>query len=157
MYMHGMGRSSARRLGQYEALIGAALASQTGGGGSAGTQPPVVPPSASSAVNAAINPAVTTVISPQISPSFVQQFQPSGSAVSTGASQGGSPVSLPGSALPIPGVTPGVIGAPPPIQLPSTGIDWSRWQTPIIVASVALLAVAAILRMKKKPGHVPVS
>jgi hypothetical protein len=37
-------------------------------------------------------------------------------------------------------------------MVPSQGIDWTRWQMPIILASVGLLVVAVVMRMKKKPA-----
>ncbi len=82
-------------VGQYEAQQAAQIACARAGGtwqttgpydpGSCYTPPPVA--AAAPSVNVNVSPNIQTAVSPQISPSFVQQYQPTGSPVTTGANQ----------------------------------------------------------------------
>lgn len=135
--MNGLGDIWTSALGFGSALLN----SGGGGGGSA------APGTATSPVT--VSPKIT--VNPQISPIFQQQFQPSNSPISAGASQNtpvtdsNNPAGFPGTNYPANAV-PNVNAAIP--QVPNAPIDWNTY---LLIAGVALAGVFVLKATKKKP------
>jgi hypothetical protein len=128
-------------MGQYEALVGAAISafgSEGGGGGGA------VPMQQRSDVTT----TTQIQVSPQISPVFTQQFQPSGSPVNAGATM------APTGVVPNTGYLPGFDYASGvwPTGTPGIPTQQAGFSLPpqAILAGLALAGLIAFTRAKRK-------
>jgi hypothetical protein len=108
--------------------------------------------------NVTVSPAIQTQVSPQISPSFVQQQQPTGSPVSTGATQNmpttqsatGQPSpygsAYPGSPSPFP-ASPFLPSPTLPTVSTSAPSFLEKYKTPLMIGGI-LVAVALFTQTK---------